>query len=75
MCLMTYFYRLAWAFIAELKSYVLTNLIFYLRYYLSFIKFDLERTKGLMGCRSCTNYYVWISYRFLYEQIPPLDKA
>ena len=38
MCLMTYFYRLAWAFIAgQLKSNVLINLIFYLRYYLSSI--------------------------------------
>ena len=37
LCLMTYFYRLAWAFIAELKSNVLTNLIFYKRYYLSSI--------------------------------------
>ena len=35
MCLMTYFYTLAWAFIVELKSHVLTNLKFYLRYYLS----------------------------------------
>ena len=31
------FYRLAWAFVAELKLNVLTNLIIYLRYYLSSI--------------------------------------
>ena len=41
----TYFYRLAWAFIAEPKSDVFTYLIFYLRYYLSSIWFDLEHTK------------------------------
>ena len=32
-------------FIAERKSKVLTYLIFYLRYYLSLIKFDLECSK------------------------------
>ena len=37
--------QLAWAFIAELKSKVLTILIFCLRYYLSSILFDLEHTE------------------------------
>ena len=49
LCLMTYFYRLTWAFIAEPKSHVLTNLIFiYVTIYFQFsLIWNIQMINGM----------------------------
>ena len=58
---------------------MLTNLIFYLRYYLSSIKFDLEHTKdkwdAIIASIILSSFEMMNIVMILYEQLLRLDLA